>query len=419
KALEFKTLEELREAGERKKAEFFDDMPDNVVDGAAVTTVKGLQFKKPLFEFSGACAGCGETPYVKLLTQVCGENMVVANATGCSSIYGGTFPTIPYCKSKEGRGPAWGNSLFEDNAEYGMGMRLAVDSNRKQLWLNVDKLLEKGTNEDLKAALLKAREICANNVISDEAVAAQNAVKLLLPGSLQDADEATKPILRKITELQDYFVDKAVWIIGGDGWAYDIGYGGLDHVVASGKNVNILVLDTEVYSNTGGQASKSTPIGAVAQFANGGKRLGKKKLGFMCMSYGYVYVASVSMGANRMQTQKAFMDAVNYDGPSIIICYAPCIAHGIDMMKSQEEEKRAVEAGYWPLFRYDPRLEDGKRFIWETKEPTASFQDFIRSERRYTALFKTAPNQAEELFKAAEVDAKKRMEFYKRMGEVM
>ncbi len=419
KALEFTTLEKLREAGERKKAEFFDDLPDNVVDGAAVTTVKGLQFKKPLFEFSGACAGCGETPYVKLLTQICGEHMVVANATGCSSIYGGTFPTIPYCKSKEGRGPAWGNSLFEDNAEYGMGMRLAVDSNRKQLWLNVDQLLEKGTTEDLKAALLKAKEVCKENVISDEAVAAQNAVKLLLPIALQDANEAVKPILRKITELQDYFVDKAVWIIGGDGWAYDIGYGGLDHVVASGKNVNILVLDTEVYSNTGGQASKSTPIAAVAQFANGGKRLGKKKLAFMCMSYGYVYVASVSMGANRMQTQKAFMDAVNYDGPSIIICYSPCIAHGIDMMKSQDEEKRAVESGYWPLFRYDPRLEDGKRFMWETKEPTASFQDFIRSERRYTALLKTAPNEAEALFQAAEADAKKRMEFYKRMGEIM
>ena len=419
KALEFKPLEDLRKNGEGKKAEFFDALPDNVTDGAPVNTVKGLQFRKPLFEFSGACAGCGETPYVKLLTQVCGEHMVVANATGCSSIYGGTFPTIPYCKSKEGRGPAWGNSLFEDNAEYGMGMRMAVDSNRKLLWLNVDQLLEKGTTPDLKAALLKAKEICKDNVISDEAVAAQNAVKLLLPQALAAAGSETKPVVQKIIELQDYFVDKAVWIIGGDGWAYDIGYGGLDHVVASGKNVNILVLDTEVYSNTGGQASKSTPIGAVAQFANGGKRLGKKKLPFMCMSYGYVYVASVSMGANRLQAQKAFMDAVGYDGPSIVICYAPCIAHGIDMMKSQDEEKRAVDCGYWPLFRYDPRLEDGKRFMWETKEPTASFQEFIRSERRYTSLFKTAPTEAEALFQAAEVDAKKRMEFYKRLGEIM
>jgi pyruvate-ferredoxin/flavodoxin oxidoreductase len=419
KALEFKTLQEERDAGERKNAEFFDDLPDNVLDGSPETSVKGLQFKKPLFEFSGACAGCGETPYVKLVSQICGEHMVIANATGCSSIYGGTFPTVPYCKSKEGRGPSWANSLFEDNAEYGLGMRLAVDSNRTLLYHYVDELLAKGTNEDLKAALEKAKEICTSNVIADEAVAAQDAIKLLLPVALEEADEATKPIIGKLIELQDYFVDKAVWIIGGDGWAYDIGYGGLDHVVASGKNVNILVLDTEVYSNTGGQASKATPIAAVAKFANGGKRLGKKNLGFMCMSYGYVYVASCAMGANRMQTQKAFQEALAYDGPSIIMCYSPCIAHGIDMMQSQVEEKRAVEAGYWPLYRYNPTSEEGKRFSWETKDPTGNFQDFIRGERRYTSLLKTAPQEAEALFQEAEDDAKRRMEFFKKMGEIM
>ncbi len=417
KALEFKTIEEEREAGERKNAEFFEALPDNVLDGAAETTLKGLQFKKPLFEFSGACGGCGETPYVKLVTQLCGEHMMVANATGCSSIYGGTFPAVPYCKSKEGRGPAWGNSLFEDNAEYGFGMRLAVDQNRKMLGDLTARAVALGIDKDLAAAMTKALEV--GNTVSDAAVIAQNAVKMLLPGALKAASGELKEVLAKITELQDFFADKSVWIFGGDGWAYDIGYGGLDHVVASGKNVNILVLDTEVYSNTGGQMSKSTPIGAVAQFAAAGKRMGKKNLGFMCMSYGYVYVASVSMGANRMQTQKAFMEAAAYNGPSIIIAYAPCIAHGIDMMKTQVEEKRAVDCGYWPLYRYNPAAEEGKRFVWETKPPTGNFQEFIRSERRYTTLLKTAPQEAEALFKQAEEDAKRRMAFMENLGKIM
>jgi len=376
-----------------------------------------MQFKKPLFEFSGACAGCGETPYIKLLTQVCGEHMVAANATGCTSIYGGTFPTIPYCKSKEGRGPTWANSLFEDNAEYGLGMRLAIDSNRDLLHIYVNKLLAAGTNADLEAALKKAVEIGQDNVISDEAVAAQTAVKLLLPAALEAATGETKAIVAKLIELQDYFIDKSVWIIGGDGWAYDIGFSGLDHVVSTGKNVNILVVDTEVYSNTGGQASKATPIGAVAKFANGGMQNPKKNLGFMCMSYGNVYVASIAMGANRMQTQKAFMEAAAYPGPSIIMAYAPCIAHGIDMMKTQTEAKRAVDCGYWPLYRFNPAAE--KRFTWESRDPTGNFQEFIRSERRYTALFKTNPEQAEALLLMAEEDCKKRMAFYKAMGEIM
>ena len=419
KALEFTTLEHERTSGEVENTTFFDALPDNVLDGANPATVKGLQFKKPLFEFSGACAGCGETPYVKLATQVCGEHMVVANATGCSSIYGGTFPTIPYCTGADGRGPAWANSLFEDNAEYGMGFRLAIDNNRALLRQAVAKLLELGTTADLKAALEKAVEICVDGELGEAAVAAQNTVKLLLPGALAEASAEAAPVIRKIVELQDYFVDKAVWIFGGDGWAYDIGYGGLDHVVASGKNVNILVLDTEVYSNTGGQASKSTPIGAVAKFANSGMRSGKKNLGFMCMSYGNVYVAQISMGANRMQTQKAIQEAVNYNGPSIIIAYAPCIAHGINMMKTQSIAKDAVECGYWPLYRFNPAAEEGKKFSWDAREPKGDFQAFIRNERRYTALLKTAPDEAEGLFKLAEADAKKRWEFMQKVGEIM
>ena len=417
KALEFKVLEDELASGQRERAAFFDDLPDNVLDGVAETTVKGLQFKKPLFEFSGACAGCGETPYVKTITQICGEHMIVANATGCSSIYGGTFPAIPYCKSKEGRGPSWANSLFEDNAEYGLGMRLAVDNNRKMLVDLIAKAAELGADNALTDEMAAALE--TGKTPGDEGVAAQNAVKAKLASAVAAADGDLKTVLKKIVELQDYFVDKSVWIFGGDGWAYDIGYGGLDHVVASGKNVNILVVDTEVYSNTGGQMSKSTPIGAVAQFAAAGKRMGKKNLGFMCMSYGYVYVASIAMGANRMQTQKALQEAAAYDGPSIVIAYAPCIAHGIDMMKTQTEEKRAVECGYWPLYRYNPALEEGKRFVWETRPPKGDFQEFIRSERRYTTLLKTAPDEAEALFAAAEEDAKRRMKFMEQLGGIM
>ncbi len=417
KALEFSTLEAERELGQDKAAEFFEHLPNNVLDGTSEENVKGLGFKQPLFEFSGACAGCGETPYVKLASQLFGENMIVANATGCSSIYSGTFPTIPYCKNDEGRGPAWGNSLFEDNAEYGFGMRLAVESNRNLLKTKINKVLEAGISADLKAALNKSLALWDKK--DAEAFAAQKACALLLPSAMEAASGEIKDALRKILELKDYFVDKSVWIIGGDGWAYDIGYGGVDHVVASGKNVNILVLDTEVYSNTGGQASKSTPIGAVAKFANAGMRLGKKNLGFMCMSYGYVYVASIAMGANRMQTIRAFREAEAYNGPSIIMAYAPCIAHGIDMAKTQTEEKRAVDSGYWPLYRYNPSAPEGERFIWETKDPKDSFQDFIRSERRYTSLLKTAPDEAEKLFNEAEEDAKRRMAFYKNLGGLM
>ena len=420
KALVFKTLETEREAGENENAAFFDALPDNVLDGAPVTTVKGSQFRKPLFEFSGACGGCGETPYVKLVTQLFGERMVVANATGCSSIYGGTFPTIPYCKAKDGRGPTWGNSLFEDNAEYGLGMRLAIDSNREQLKLQVDKVLAAGTTAELKAAIEAALALWEKT--DDTAYAAQKAVQAALPAAIAAAPAAAKADLEFLASLSDYFVDKSVWIFGGDGWAYDIGFGGLDHVLASGRNINVLVLDTEVYSNTGGQASKSTQIGAVAQFAAGGKRLGKKNLGIMAMSYGYVYTASIAMGANRAQTLKAFQEAEAYKGPSLIMAYAPCIAHGINMMETQDEQKMAVESGYFPLYRYNPELagkEGVKPFTWESKEPTFSFQEFLKREGRYMSLKKAAPAEAEALFKQCEADSKRRMEFYKKFGEIL
>ncbi|MDD5728147.1 MAG: pyruvate:ferredoxin (flavodoxin) oxidoreductase, partial [Victivallales bacterium] len=415
KALKFESLDDARAQGQVENAKFFEELPDNVLDGVQANTVKGSQFLKPLFEFSGACAGCGETPYVKLVSQLFGERMLAANATGCSSIYGGTFPTIPYCKTKQGNGPSWGNSLFEDNAEYGMGMRLGVDNNRKQLKTNVNRLLELGVDKDLKAALEKG--LAFWDKVDEEALVSQRAVGMLLEAAEKDGDSEKSAVLRKVTELKDYFVDKSLWIIGGDGWAYDIGYGGLDHVMASGRNVNILVLDTEVYSNTGGQASKSTPIGAVAKFANAGMRFTKKNLGFMCMTYGKVYVASISMGANRNQALQAMLEAEAFNGPSLIMAYSPCIAHGINMMKSQVEQKRAVDCGYWPLYRYNPANE--KPFKWETKEPSADFQEFVRSERRYTALFKTAPNEAEAVFAEAEADAKKRMAFLKSLGEVM
>ncbi|MBN2651791.1 MAG: pyruvate:ferredoxin (flavodoxin) oxidoreductase [Spirochaetales bacterium] len=415
KALEFSTLETELENGEAKKVEFFDSLPD-ILDGAPANSVKEVQFKKPLFEFSGACAGCGETPYVKLVTQLFGERMIVANATGCSSIYGGTFPTVPYCQREDGRGPAWGNSLFEDNAEYGYGMRLAVDSNRSLLKLNIEKLLEMGVSTELEAAL-KASTILWEDKTEDS-IAAQKKVKPLIAAELaKETNAEKKEVLAKVNELSDYFTEKSVWIFGGDGWAYDIGYGGVDHVVASDKNVNILVLDTEVYSNTGGQASKSTPIGAVAQFAAAGMRMGKKNMPFMCMSYGHVYVATIAMGANRAQAQKAFMEAEAWNGPSIIFAYSPCIAHGIDMSKTQDEQKRAVDCGYFPLFRYNPAAE--KPFTFDSKEPKGDFQEFIRSERRYQTLFKTAPKEAEGLLAKAEADAKKRFEFFKKLGEIM
>ena len=413
-ALVWSTLEAERAAGENANEKFFESTEDNILGKASPNTVKGAMLRKPLFEFSGACAGCGETPYVKLVSQLFGENMVVANATGCSSIYSGTFPTIPYTKAKDGRGPAWANSLFEDNAEFGFGMRMAVDANRSTLKQYCDKVLASAeAPADLKDAITKALSFWDNSK-TNEAFAAQKAAKEVIAKYAATCD---CEVLAKVNELSDYFCDKSVWIIGGDGWANDIGYGGIDHVVASNRNVNILVLDTEVYSNTGGQASKATPTGAVAKFAAGGKMTYKKNMGFMCMSYGYVYVASVALGADRAQTLKAFQEAEAHNGPSIIFAYAPCIAHNIDMSKTQTEQKRAVECGYWPLYRYNPASE--KPFTWDAKAPTGNFQEFIRSEGRYKALLKANPEAAETLYAKAEADAAKRMEFYKNIGEIM
>ena len=420
KALEFSAIEEEREKGEAEKAQFFRDLPDNITDGAPEKTVKGSQFRTPLFEFHGACPGCGESAYIRLATQLFGERMVIANATGCSSIYGGTFPTIPYCPAKDGRGPTWANSLFEDNAEYGFGMRLAVDSNRHQLNNITNKVLEKGATPELEEALNKALELWDD--VSDEAAANQARIGELLPEALKNASSEVREDLQKMQELQDYFIDKSVWCVGGDGWAYDIGYGGLDHVLATNRNVNVLVLDTEVYSNTGGQSSKSTPMASTAKFAVAGKQSGKKNLGLMSMTYGYVYVASIAMGANRKQALNAILEAEAYDGPSLIIAYTPCIAHGINMRYSDKEQKKAVECGYWPLYRYNPEWkEEGKAaFSWDSKEPKGSFQEFIQGERRYTSLARTTSKErAQEMFEAAEKETKGRMEKIRQIGELM
>lgn len=377
-------------------------------------SIKNSQFAQPLFEFSGACAGCGETSYIKLVTQLFGERMMIANATGCSSIYGGSAPSTPYCPSKKtGRGPAWANSLFEDNAEYGFGMVTAVKKMRTRI-----------------AAMMSG----ANGSFSDETkglfgewIAGMNdgnksdeVSMKLIPVLEKEKD----PLARELLKLKQYFSKKSVWVVGGDGWAYDIGYGGLDHVIASGEDINILVLDTEVYSNTGGQASKSTPVGAVAKFAASGKKIRKKDLGAMAMTYGYVYVSQIAMGANQSQTLKAIREAEAYPGPSLIIAYAPCINHGLKfgMSKTQEEEKLAVECGYWHLYRYNPMLEnEGKNpFTLDSKDPDwTKFQEFLGREVRYTSLKKSFPAQAAELFAAAEENAKWRYASYKRMAEMV
>ena len=387
-------------------------------DRMNINTVKGSQFAQPLLEFSGACAGCGETPYAKAVTQLYGDRMLIANATGCSSIWGGSAPSTPYCTNSEGNGPAWANSLFEDNAEYGYGMAVAVGQIRDRLEMLMKELVTLNVSDDIKEA--------ANEWIEgkDDAEASKAATAKILP-ILENSninDERAKTILAELKEDKEYLVKKSVWIVGGDGWAYDIGFGGLDHVLASGEDVNVLVFDTEVYSNTGGQSSKATPTAAVAKFAASGKKVKKKDLGLIATTYGYVYVAQVSMGANKNQFMKALVEAEKYDGPSIIIAYAPCINHGIKagMGKAQEQEKNAVDAGYWHLYRYNPELkEDGKNpFILDSKEPKASFRDFLKSEVRYTSLSKTFPEIAEDLFEEAEKDAKERYETYKRLAEM-
>ncbi|MEG2882193.1 MAG: pyruvate:ferredoxin (flavodoxin) oxidoreductase, partial [Christensenella sp.] len=371
------------------------------------------QFLKPLFEFSGACAGCGETPYVKLVTQLFGDRMVIGNATGCSSIYGGSAPTCPYTTNDAGKGPAWANSLFEDNAEFGYGMHLAFAARRSALKNQVKEAIEADGQKD--ATVVEAMKAWLETADDGEASKVSSAALVAALEKVADKCDICKNILAQ----QDLFIKKSVWVFGGDGWAYDIGYGGLDHVMASGEDVNILVMDTEVYSNTGGQASKATPTGSVAKFAASGKKVKKKDLGAIAMTYGYVYVASVAMGANHGQLLKAMQEAEAYPGPSLIIAYAPCINHGINMGKTQHEEKRAVEAGYWQLYRFNPELkEQGKNpFILDSKAPTASFQDFILSETRYKSLKKLFPENADALFAKSEEEAKERYEYYKGLSE--
>jgi pyruvate-ferredoxin/flavodoxin oxidoreductase len=374
--------------------------------------VKNSQFSQPLFEFSGACAGCGETPYIKAVTQLFGDRMIISNATGCSSIYGGSAPSTPYTHNKDGRGPAWANSLFEDNAEYGYGLSLGANKLRERIQLKMSESLSAGSvSGETKAAFeewLSSKDNGeASKVASEKVIAACN----------NDKSEVAKEIL----SLKQYLVKKSHWIFGGDGWAYDIGFGGLDHVIASGDDVNILVLDTEVYSNTGGQASKSTPAGAVAKFAASGKKIRKKDLGQMAMSYGYVYVAQIAMGANNAQTLKAIREAEAFPGPSLIIAYSPCINHGLrdGMGKTQAQTKAAVEAGYWHNYRFNPLLEaEGKNpFILDSKEPDWSkFQGFLKSEVRYTSLMQSFPKEAEMLFKAAEENSKWRYKTYQRLA---
>ena len=376
-----------------------------------VHSVKGSQFVQPLLEFSGACAGCGETPYAKLLTQLFGDRLVITNATGCSSIWGAPAPGIPYCTNAKGQGPAWANSLFEDNAEHGLGMVIAAKQRRNKI---ADLMAEALTQElpaELKAAF---QQWLAGK---DSGAASKEAAALVRPLLQKYADLA---IVQEITAKNDLLVKPSNWVLGGDGWAYDIGYGGLDHVLASGEDINVLVFDTEVYSNTGGQSSKSTPIGAVAKFAAAGKRIKKKDLGMIAATYGYVYVAQVAMGANQNQLIKAFAEAEAYQGPSLIIAYAPCINHGIKagMKYSQLEAKKAVESGYWQLYRFNPQLKEENKnpFILDSKEPTSSFQDFILGEVRYASLQKTFPAAADKLFAQAEKEAKERFATYQRLS---
>ena len=375
-------------------------------------TMKGIQFEQPLLEFSGACAGCGETPYAKLVTQLVGDRMMIANATGCTSIWGASAPSMPYTKNCKGHGPSWANSLFEDNAEYGLGMFLGVKQSRERVEDMVKAMLEGELPEDLKAALTDWLEHVNDSEGTRERAETLTAVL-----------EKYKDNCDKCAALYDekqFFVKRSHWIFGGDGWAYDIGYGGLDHVLASGENVNVMVFDTEVYSNTGGQSSKSTPTAAIAKFAASGKKTKKKDLGMMAMSYGYVYVAQVAMGADKNQTLKAIAEAEAYDGPSLIIAYAPCINHGlkVGMGCSQLEEKRAVDCGYWATYRFNPELkEQGKNpFILDSKEPTANFRDFLMGEVRFSSLQKMFPDTAEALFEKTEKDAMTRLDGYKKLA---
>jgi pyruvate-ferredoxin/flavodoxin oxidoreductase len=395
--------------------DFFIELPDT--DPALVNraTVKGSQLLPPMFEFSGACAGCGETPFLKLLSQLYGDRLLMSNATGCSSIYGGNLPTTPWTTRKDGLGPSWNNSLFEDNAEFGYGIRLGVDKFKAFAYEILEKLL--GCNGDGCGDAKKLMaEIKSADQTTQEGIESQRQRVGRLKGILENC---SSPDARQLLSLADYLVEKSVWLIGGDGWAYDIGYGGLDHVLASGRNVNALVLDTEVYSNTGGQASKATPLAAVAQFAAGGKRMAKKDLAMISMTYGNIYVAQVSL-ANPAQVVKAFMEAESYNGPSLILAYSHCIAHGINMTEAVATCKRAVDCGHWPLFRYDPRrTAEGKNPLQiDSKEPSISFEEYAYGENRYRVLKKVKPAEAGPLMEEANQVARRKFDLYRKLADL-
>jgi pyruvate-ferredoxin/flavodoxin oxidoreductase len=374
--------------------------------------VRGVQFLEPLFEFSGACAGCGETPYIKLLSQLFGDRMIVANATGCSSIYGGNLPVTPWSKNHEGRGPAWSNSLFEDDAEFGLGFRLAADKHR-DLATNLLKSLSSELGEDLIPAILTAPQVKESEIRAQRIRVAELKIKLL---KLADHNA----IARDLLYVVDHLIRRSIWIVGGDGWAYDIGYGGLDHVLATGRNVNVLVLDTEVYSNTGGQASKATPLGAIAKFAAAGKRIPRKDLALQAIAYGNVYVAQVAMGANPQQTLQAFREAEAYEGPSLILAYSHCIAHGFDLRYGMKQQDLAVASGYWPLFRYVPAMRKvgESPFRLDSPRPTIPLKDYAYNELRYYALALTRPAEAAELLRQAQADVEEKYRTYEEFASL-
>ncbi len=411
KAINMKLQEPVRQE-ETENYDFFLNLPETDRSRFKVTNVKGSQFVKPLFEYSGACLGCGETPYIKLMTQLFGDRLMIANATGCSSIYGGNLPTTPYTTRNDGRGPAWSNSLFEDTAEFGLGMRQTMDKFHTQAMELLDRLVSDPSNSDLKGlsdSIKNADQSTQEGI--DELRGHVEELKKRLSG--KDSPDA-----RNLLSLADYLVKKSVWSVGGDGWGYDIGYGGVDHVLATGENIKLLIMDTEVYSNTGGQMSKATPLGAVAQFAAAGKRTPKKNIGMIMSTYGNVYIAQVNFGANPAQTLKAFIEADAYDGPALIIAYSVCIAHGMDMSKGIEAMKKAVTSGYWPLYRYNPELEaQGKNpLVINSKDPSTPFEEYAYRENRYKTLRSNNPEAAKELMKQAEADIKRRWKLLKHMA---
>ncbi|MBQ9791349.1 MAG: pyruvate:ferredoxin (flavodoxin) oxidoreductase [Clostridia bacterium] len=413
KALTMKPAAEIMEK-EAENYRYVNSKPAQKSKVFKETTLKGSQFNRPYFEFSGACAGCGETPYIKVISQLFGDRMVIANATGCSSIYGGSSPTCPYVKDENGHGVAWANSLFEDNAEFGYGIRLGLKLQQDLLKTNLNNIYDKNYSTTLNENI--------EEYLACDNVARQRELADIICDELTNVKTNNKEdalVIDEVINNKNHFSNHSMWIVGGDGWAYDIGYGGLDHVLASGENVNVLVLDTEVYSNTGGQASKSTPIGAMAKFASLGKRTNKKDLAIIAMQYKNVYVAKVAMGADNNQFLKAITEAEAYNGPSLIIAYAPCINHGIKMENSQAEEKAAVQSGYWHLFRYNPTLLDENKnpFILDSKEPTMDYEAFIKGENRYKGLLAKNPELAEELFAEAKENAKKTYELYKKLSD--